>query len=304
MSTPSPPNNNQPDDPTHSAGAILSLRTAWNSLSIFGKVKFTFHIFNLMTFLLIPTKISMMLGLKRKCDVDLKCQVPNQIFTFLYSHGVFFSYCVIVKKTNSNQLFVRSPAPLTLELKEKIAKIGVVKVIEATVAHDTYAGQWKDEYPEAKVICGKDDIHIISQRVPVDYAIEDVSEWLLQDFSISQHISVKETQDTYDSFIVVELPHHHHKNVILMPCGYALAHVSPFYPLTWGYMFTNTRPFGMFITQSLIWCKNRERVKQIIMDQVAKVPNIDMLLFQHGTDCNWKSSTIGKDLEKMASDIS
>jgi hypothetical protein len=154
---------------------------------------------------------------KKNQTIDILEIEPGRIWQFTYTMRGHSSNCVIIKGSDG-KLLLRSPPPFDIPGSLHIInKLGEPGVILASLAHDTFIDQWKQKFPEVKVISGRADLDVISDRVKVDVSIENSGK-LLENYFIVKVLPTMFTRYE-DQYLVVQIPGT--QNICLMPCGYA-----------------------------------------------------------------------------------
>jgi hypothetical protein len=199
---------------------------------------------------------------------------PGKIWQFTYMMHGHCSNCIIIKG-NDGKLLLRSPPPIhTTDAVDTINKLGEPGIILASLAHDSFIDQWKDKFPHVKIISGKTDLEVISDRVKVDVAIEDSGK-LLENYYITKVLPTMFTRYE-DHYLVLQLPGRQY--ICLMPCGYANITDPGIAGLIEG---TNGLTFMRLFAH--LFAANPANADRQTWQIVSEFPEMKTFVFLHGT---------------------
>jgi hypothetical protein len=289
-SSSSKPTTNTTNDPRHDAITTQSLSKAWKSYSLWLKIKMILHMVLVIIFAAIPHTICTKLGIWKSQDDDWIPIEHGRLYYLKYKMDTHFTFAVAIRNPSTGALYIRSPPPLTPDLIEKTKYLGIVAAIDVTIAHDKFSNEWKEAFPSCRVLSGSQDRDEISNRVPVDENVEDNLVWLKNEFGIRQVIPTTKYTDFYDSFLIIDSDNMVKTNgtgstdkIVIMPCGFQHAPFSFTNPQSWVFLVMSRRPFGIAVPFAFIFCTDLLQASTTLKE-VAKVPNIKKLVFQHGSN--------------------
>ncbi|GAB5365823.1 hypothetical protein AAMO2058_001091300 [Amorphochlora amoebiformis] len=144
---------------------------AYNSHGIWDKISMVFTMFGMVSSVVIPQVLFDFVGLgtksSRNYDVE---KVTENIWKVKYWGNQ--SSCIIIKGADGSLLMSSCPEAQDHTI-EQVAKLGPVGAIMIpNMGHDSYAHQWKEKYPDAKVYCPEADVKEMEKGVAIEGSIE------------------------------------------------------------------------------------------------------------------------------------
>jgi hypothetical protein len=256
-------------------------RRAFNeSRNVFEKILFVFVMISYSILLILPDMVLYRLGIRNNNNRKFRLRrvtTSPRIWIGEYLMPVASSNCVIIQGKDG-RLLLRSPPEPTPNIVQAIRDEGEPAAILVTVAHDTYADRWKEMFPRAQVICPRNDMQTVNNRVHVDIALEDAGEFL-KTFHVVRTISTAEWTRTEDVVLILQLENG--KLAASFGCGIENPQGSIWSPSSWRDVILGRSGLGISRIYAYLMACNSERA-QAMWQEIASIPNLDTLIFLHG----------------------
>lgn len=243
----------------------------------------------LLLFKILPGVLSLKLGLSKPDQFKLKRVITKPeiwLGKYLAKSGVEEPNCVIIKGKDGT-LLMRSPPPLTPEIQRTIEFEGKPCAILVSSAHDTFADQWKQAYPDLVVLAPQAEREVISNRVQVTHTLEDVKgcEALFDNFYIVKSIPFNLDNSGFRfADNVLELDLGSGKRALSLTCGFVNNKVSYTNPRSYLKLIQGTAGLRLLRQFSYLFMEDLTKCQSMWRSLATDTPELRALLPLHGDE--------------------
>jgi len=242
--------------------------------SLFDKISLAFTLLWNMPMFLIGFPLLTKLGLRKHRDempngkLTLVC--PN-VYQIAYWGGQANSTVIVGQDGSLLVHLAPPPQPSTLAALDKL---GDVKVILFTSAHDTYAAAWQKLYPEATVLA--------PGPVPwypgtIDGTVKG-SAAMLATYHVVDVLETTGCTRGDDCALVLEIAG---KKAVILPCGIGNQSLHVLSPLSWWLYIAGFGGFRVFRQYALVFTHDCHKFEKFFHD-IAHLDDLQVVVLQHG----------------------